>query len=35
MRRGVVGDGRARLSEAQRGRLRSAFSGLLEELGYA
>jgi hypothetical protein len=34
MRRGVVGDGEARLSVEQRERLRGAFEPLLEELGY-
>jgi hypothetical protein len=35
MRRGVIGDGSARLSAEQRARLRSEFSPLLQELGYA
>jgi len=34
MRRGVVGDGAARLTPEQRRRLRGAFAPLLEELGY-
>jgi aryl sulfotransferase len=35
MRRGIVGDGDARLSAAQRTRLRQVFGPLLHELGYA
>jgi hypothetical protein len=35
MRRGVVGDGSARLTPEQRVRLRGAFSPLLQELGYS
>jgi len=35
MRRGVVGDGRARLSAAQRDRLNAAFGTLLQDLGYS
>jgi hypothetical protein len=34
MRRGVVGDGLARLTSGQRSRLRAAFEPLLGELGY-
>jgi hypothetical protein len=34
MRRGMVGDGSARLSAEQRARLRSSFGPLLAELGY-
>jgi hypothetical protein len=34
MRRGMVGDGSARLDAGQRARLRSAFAPLLTELGY-
>jgi sulfotransferase family protein len=35
MRRGIVGDGSARLSAEQRVRLRGAFAPLLRELGYS
>jgi hypothetical protein len=35
MRRGVAGDGAARLTADQRRRLRDAFSALMRELGYA
>jgi hypothetical protein len=35
MRRGIVGDGSARLTADQRLRLRAAFAPLLRELGYS
>jgi Sulfotransferase domain len=35
MRRGIVGDGTARLSVEQRTRLRGSFAPLLQDLGYA
>ena len=35
MRRGLAGDGVARLNPQQRARLRDAFGALLQEMGYA
>jgi hypothetical protein len=35
MRRGMAGDGSARLSPEQGARLRSTFGSLLQELGYS